>query len=265
FFGVGNNTLKDKERDNNYYRGGYKQVYVSAGLLRSFWKQSTISFNASFEQDEGIARPNSYLEDNPDITGTEKLNLFFLNGMVDLDFRDRKGLPERGFRLLIKETVGYVSKVDQNLVSLSEIEIENYLSTTSRKPLTFGLRAGGGITDGDLPYYKLLSLGQFNNLQGYRRNRFSGESRAYFNSELRWQFSETHNTFIPLKIGLRTFYDVGRVWADSDDNSANLWHYGYGGGFYLAPFREQFAFNVIVSTSKEESLLLAISFGAFFK
>ena len=265
FFGVGNNTIKDAERDKDYYRSAYRRVYVSGGLLRSFWKRSSVSFISSFEQDEGIERDNSYLEDNPDILGTEKLNLFFLNALVDLDFRDRNVLPERGFRLLITEAIGHVSKVDDNIVNMAEIEIENYLSTISKKPITLGLRVGGGISEGDLPYYKLLSLGQFNNLQGFRRNRFSGQSRAYINSELRWQFSETQNTFIPLKMGIRAFFDTGRVWADSDDSTADLWHYGYGGGFYIAPFREQFAFNVILSSSEEESLLLAISVGAFFK
>ena len=265
FFGVGNNTSKDAERDNDYYRSAYTQMLVSAGLLRSFWKQSSVSFISSFEQDDGIDRNNSYLEDNPDILGTEKLNLVFLNALVDLDFRDRKVLPERGFRLLVTEAIGHISKVDESIINIAEVEIENYLSTFSRKPITLGLRVGGGVTDGDLPYYKLLTLGQFNNLQGFRRNRFSGQSRAYINSELRWQFSETHNTLIPLKMGVRAFFDTGRVWADNDDSTANLWHYGYGGGFYVAPFREQFAFNVILSSSKEESLLLAISLGAFFK
>ena len=265
FFGIGNNTPKDEERDNDYYRSAYRQVFVSAGLLRSFWKQSSVSFISSFEQDEGVEPDNSYLADNPDFLGTEKLDLFFLNAQVDLDFRDRKVLPERGFRLLITEAIGHVTKVDESLVNLAEIEIENYLSTFSKRPITLGLRVGGGITDGDLPYYKLLSLGQFNNLQGFRRNRFSGQSRAYVNSELRWQFSETQNTFIPLKMGVRAFFDTGRVWADSDDSTADLWHYGYGGGFYIAPFREQFAFNVILSSSKEESAMLAISVGAFFR
>jgi outer membrane translocation and assembly module TamA len=88
---------------------------------------------------------------------------------------------------------------------------------------------------------------------------------AFFNSELRWQLGETHNTFIPIKIGIRTFFDTGRVWADEDNAYDIYWHTGYGGGIYLAPFREQFAFNLSASSSKEESFLIMFSIGTFFK
>jgi hypothetical protein len=66
-----------------------------------------------------------------------------------------------------------------------------------------------------------------------------------------------------LKVGIRGFYDIARVWADSDDSTADYWHYGYGGGFYITPFREQFSFNISAGSSKEEPLLIAISIGSF--
>ena len=53
--------------------------------------------------------------------------------------------------------------------------------------------------------------------------------------------------------------------ADTDDDDANYWHYGYGGGFYITPFREQLSFNVTAGMSKEEPLLIAISVGSFFR
>ena len=143
--------------------------------------------------------------------------------------------------------------------------MENYISTYAKNPVTLGIQLGGGLTDGPLPFYKLFSLGQTHNLHGFKQNRFTGEAKAFLNSEDRWQMTETRNTFIPLKVGIRGFYDIGRVWADSDDSAANYWHYGYGGGFYVTPFRENFSFNISASSSTEESLLLAISVGSFFR
>lgn len=265
FFGLGNDTPKNNDLPSNYYRTQYNSFAVSAGLLRQFWKQSKIEVTGSFELAEGIQRNNSYLADHPDIFGVEQLHLIFAKGILNLDFRDRAALPERGFRFQLTQQAGHVSQSRNDLASISELEMEQYLSNHSKNPLTFGLRLGGGIAKGQLPFYKLFSLGQLNDLRGFKRNRFTGESKGFLNTELRWQLTETRNTFVPLKMGVRAFYDVGRVWAKNDPGSANYWHQGYGGGFYITPFREQFAFNISAGTSKEESLLLMISIGSFFR
>ncbi|MCF0069036.1 outer membrane protein assembly factor [Dyadobacter sp. CY261] len=265
FFGVGNDTPKNDDLDSDYYRTQYNSFLVSAGLLRQFWKQSKIEVTASYELDEGIRRNSSYLADHPDVFGVEQLHLIFAKGILNLDFRDRTALPERGFRIQLTQQAGHVSQSKNDLASISELELEQYLSTHNKNPLTLGLRLGGGIAKGKLPFYKLFSLGQLNDLRGFKRNRFTGESKGFLNTELRWQLTETQNTFIPLKMGVRAFYDVGRVWAKNDPDNADYWHQGYGGGFYITPFREQFAFNISAGTSREESLLLMISIGSFFK
>ncbi|OJV13083.1 MAG: hypothetical protein BGO21_03695 [Dyadobacter sp. 50-39] len=265
FFGVGNDTPKNNDLNSNYYRTQYNSLGVSAGLLRQFWKLSKIELTASYELAEGIQRNNSFLADHPDIFGTEQLHLLFAKGILNLDFRDRIALPERGFRVQLMQQAGHVSQSRNDLASISELEVEQYLSTRTTNPLTLGLRMGGGIAKGQLPFYKLFSLGQLNDLRGFKRNRFTGESKGFLNTELRWQLTETKNTFVPLKMGVRAFYDVGRVWAKNDPGSADYWHQGYGGGFYITPFREQFAFNISAGTSKEESLLLMISVGSFFR
>lgn len=264
FFGVGNDTKQDSDKPTNYYRTQYNLISAAFGLARTVWTQSLLSLAASYELGEGIKRNNSVLSDHPEILGVDQMSLYFLHALFDMDFRDRPALPEHGFRLLFRQSAGHVSAVKGNLASITELEIENFFSTYTRNPITLGLRVGGGTTGGELPFYKLFSLGQMDNLLGFKRNRFTGESKAYFNSELRLQLARTH-TLIPLKIGIRGFYDVGRVWADTDPAGAKYWHQGYGGGFYITPFREQFAFNITAGSSKEESLLLAISVGSFFR
>lgn len=265
FFGVGNDTPKNDDLPSNYYRTQYNSFAVSAGLLKQFWKQSKIEITANYELDEGIKRYNSYLADHSDIFGVGQLHLIFGKGVLNLDFRDRIALPERGFRVQLSQQAGHVSQSKNDLASISELEMEQYFSTHRKNPLTLGLRLGGGIAKGQLPFYKLFSLGQLNDLRGFKRNRFTGESKSFLNTELRWQLTETQNTFVPLKMGIRAFYDIGRVWAKEEKDPANYWHQGYGGGFYITPFREQFAFNISAGSSKEESLLLMISIGSFFR
>jgi len=265
FFGVGNNTEKDTSKPKNFYRTQYNSVSVSAGLLRQFWKRSQVVLTANYEADEGIKRQGSYLSEHPDVFGVEQINLLFAKGILDLDFRDRAALPERGFRVLLTQQAGHVSSSEDKIASISEMEMEQYLSTYHKNPLTLGVKLGAGVTKGQLPFYKLFSLGQLNDLEGFKRNRFTGESKAFLNTELRWQLTQIKNTFLPLKMGIRGFYDVGRVWADSDNSAAEYWHHGYGGGIYVTPFKEQFAFNISAGSSKEESLLLMISIGSFFR
>lgn len=265
FFGMGNDTPKNNDLPSNYYRTQYNSFAVSAGLLKQFWKQSKLEFTANYELAEGIKRSNSYLADHPHIFGVEQLHLIFAKGVLNLDFRDRIALPERGFRFQVSQQAGHVTQSRNDLASISELELEQYFSTRQKNPLTLGLRLGGGIAKGQLPFYKLFSLGQLNDLRGFKRNRFTGESKGFLNTELRWQLTETQNTFVPLKMGIRAFYDLGRVWAKEEKNNANYWHQGYGGGFYITPFREQFAFNISAGSSKEESLLLMISVGSFFR
>src|SRR6185312_5924590 len=98
-------------------------------------------------------------------------------------------LPEHGFRLLFNQSAGHVSAVQGNISSITELEIENFFSTYNRNPITVGIRAGAGTTGGELPFYKLFSLGQMDNLLGFKRNRFTGHSKAYFNSEVRLQLT----------------------------------------------------------------------------
>ncbi|MBX2840435.1 MAG: outer membrane protein assembly factor, partial [Flammeovirgaceae bacterium] len=265
FFGIGNDTKKEMDKGNDFYRAQYNSIKFTLGVSRKFWKQSLIELTGNYEKNEGIVRAGSFLAENPEIFGMSPLDLIYLKGLLELDFRDRDALPERGFRLKFTQFAGNISQSEDNLTSISELEMEQYLSNYNKNPLTIGLRVGGGISSGMLPYYKLFSLGQLNDLRGYRRNRFSGESKAFLNSLLRWQFVETKNTFVPLKIGMSVFFDMGRVWADNDTESADYWHRGYGAGFYFVPFKEQFAVHLSAGASTEEPFLVMFGIGSVFK
>ncbi len=72
---------------------------------------------------------------------------------------------------------------------------------------------------------------------------------------------EVESAFLPFRYGLIAFFDRGRVWYQG--NSAGGWHDGYGGGFYIAPVAERFAFSMILQHSREEALLF--NFGAGFR
>jgi len=264
FFGIGNETTYDKSKPSKYYRTQYNSFAISYGLTRDFWKQSNVTLTANYEGDKGIPRSNSYLGEHTEVPGTEKYDLLFAKAILNLDFRDNLALPERGFHIYFSQQAGHISHGNEQIFSISELEAEQYISTRNANPITFGVRIGGGRNHGDLPFYKLFSLGQLNDLQGYKRNRFTGESKAFVNTELRKQIVQTQNNLIPIRFGIRGFFDMGRVWSDEEPDG-HTWHAGYGGGIYVVPFKEQFAINLSVGSSKEESMLVMFTIGSFIK
>ena len=114
-------------------------------------------------------------------------------------------------------------------------------------------RLGGGHNFGDFEFYQAQFLGSENNLRGYRKYRFAGESRLYNNVELRWRLANFKTYLFPGSLGLLGFYDTGRVWADNDDS--NKWRSGYGAGFWISPLRRM-VFTFTFAASKEDKLPL---------
>ena len=72
----------------------------------------------------------------------------------------------------------------------------------SKFPVFIGLKGGGAISSGEIPFYKMYNLGQNNYLRGYRKNRFVGESMVFFNSDLKIQLLDIATAFLPIKFGI---------------------------------------------------------------
>ena len=129
-------------------------------------------------------------------------------------------------------------------------------------PITLVAKVGGSINyGGQIPYYKYTHLGQFNNLRGYLRNRFTGDASAYLNSEIRFHLGKVRNLFLPFETGIIGFYDVGKVWFEGQAEGG--WHSGYGAGFYISPLTRDYLFSFLLESSVEEKLLFRFGIGFF--
>ncbi len=62
--------------------------------------------------------------------------------------------------------------------------LEFHAIIPSKFPVIIGLKGGGALSSGEIPFYKMYNLGQNNYLRGYRKNRFVGESMVFFNSDV---------------------------------------------------------------------------------
>jgi len=264
FYGFGNESIKNDSLFNeDFYKTRYNSYQLGAGLKRDFWKKSIFSVVIHYENNEPQITENTILDLYPNVFGTEKVNLFDGMALLDLDFRNDKKFPEKGMRLYSEFQQVLITTNNNSFYSKYLGFLEFHTMISSKFPVIIGLKGGGALSSGEIPFYKMFNLGQNNYLRGYRKNRFVGESMVFFNSDLKLQLFDIATAFLPIKFGLRGFYDFGRVFM-SNESSSKL-HSGYGGGIYLIPLEKDFSFGLSMAFSEEEKKgLIVFEFGISF-
>lgn len=264
FFGIGNETIKnDRAVEEGFNRIDLDKSWFKAGVGREFWKNSSLDLLIGLEsiESESLSQFNILTFDVNQLGRFETLDILPVSLALDLDFRDEKIQPYNGTRAFFKYENATILNKDNLSYGTLEGVLEYYYSTKTALPVTFGLKIGGETSHGDVPFYKLPSLGATNGLRGYFQNRFTDESLLYFNASLRFQFIEKQSASLPIKCGLEIFYDQGRVFGDVDSGE---WHAGYGAGFYFLPFSESFRVTVSMAFSREEDFFPMIGIGTPF-
>ena len=98
--------------------------------------------------------------------------------------------------------------------------------------LALATRVGGRTLWGAYPWFESASIsGDVHDVRGYYDGRYRGDSSLYGNAELRWWIGKRKGAVLPVRWGLTTFCESGRVWYA--DESSKKWHTGYGLGLML--------------------------------
>ena len=197
--------------------------------------------------------------DSTGIFGAGELGIADAELALEIDLRDHRVFPTRGYRLRAAQEVGLIDG-DQNY-GVTDLFIEYFLSPRLF-PLTLGVKAGYGVSFGDVPFYKLPQLGQNQGLRGFQRNRFAGDSRVYFNSELRIPVGQLETAVVPLRFGLIGFYDMGKI--IQEGQTEEDWQASYGGGVYLIPLSRSYTLSLLVGASREETAVVSVALGTNF-
>ncbi|MCB0586964.1 MAG: BamA/TamA family outer membrane protein, partial [Phaeodactylibacter sp.] len=249
FFGIGNGiSYNDELFKNDYYLVRLNRLEGSVALQRKFWKRSQFRLGLGFSQNDVPVEENTILADSASIFGTRDLDIAYTTAALEIDLRDHKVFPTRGYRLYAAQELGFMGQ--SRNYGTTDLFIEYFLSPRLF-PLTLGLKAGYGNSYGDVPFYKLPQLGQNQGLRGFQRNRFAGDSRVYFNSELRIPVGNLETVVVPLKIGLIGFFDMGKI--IQEGQTEEDWQTSYGGGFYLIPLSRSYTLSLLVGASREET------------
>ena len=158
--------------------------------------------------------------------------------------------PTRGIRWVNKLTsLQPLNRFSRSVTKLQS-DMVIYASLKIPAKIIGVIKMGAGhIFNDSIEYFQALSLGQNNELRGFRKNRFSGTSMAYGSLELRIKLFDSKSYILPGQVGLVVFNDLGRVWYAGEDS--HKWHYVAGGGFYYNPFN-LVILSATVGYSKEE-------------
>ncbi len=260
FFGLGNETPKDDQAfDDNFYLVKLQRYQGEVALRRIFRGRSAFQVRLGYEDNATTEIENTILDQELPFFGTGDLSWAYLHPSLVLDFRDHPVFPSRGFRLQAGQQWGYGQDVD---FGVSKLAAEFFFSTR-RYPITVAARTGWAATQGNAPFYKLPNLGMNEGLRGYQNFRFTGDEYFYYNFEFRFPITLWRNTFLPVVLGIRTFYDSGFVKENGIDTSPEFKH-AYGGGFYVIPLSRSYTLSVLLGFSEEETGLINLNLGTNF-
>lgn len=242
FYGFGNQTNYDKTKGKEFYLVRYK--YVSADLLLRKRLKDIIELSAgptfyhywnNFEDNENkiLSNPVNIGSDSNAVYSNK--SYLGAKANMDVNYVNSSVLPTRGitwYNSLM--ALSGINKSSKDLIKLtSDMTIYAAVSQESKVNTIFRL-GGGHIFTKNPEFFQTLNLGANNYLRGFRKNRFSGTSMAYANTEVRVKLFKSKSYLLPGDFGVLGFYDLGRVWLKSA--SSQKWHQSYGAGIYFVPF-----------------------------
>nr|WP_294896681.1 metallophosphoesterase [uncultured Pedobacter sp.] len=259
YYGIGNGTANIND-DIDYYRvqsesydaqfyvqrrmsekikfgigPGFQLVKINSGGGESFLSKQTIDYK----------NPGRFLA---------------LKSYLDISLVDDKIKPQTGLKW--HNAVDYYNEIggDKDKFVRLSTDLSAFGTPNVGLPLTLALRLGAQTNIGSYKFYQANTIGNHNNLRGFRNERFSGKSAYYANSELRFPVSSFRNYILTGDFGVYGFYDIAKV--NNSFADANNWHQGYGPGIWI-----NFYNKILVTTGygfSKESHLISFNFGYRF-
>jgi len=242
YYGLGNETHNPEQTLGlDYNRLRQRIVEIAPKISWHPNKQFQFLFGPRFRSIRVERTPGRYIDAiaeglDPEIfEGIELANI-----EVELHFNntDVSGFPSRGihFDFLAGETMQLDDSEFEFPFLESQLAIYQQLDNRGKLVLASRIGVSHRFTD-DFPFYMGAQLGGLDadgNLRGFRRNRFTGRTAFYHNTDLRWKIFRWNNHAIPSSIGLTASFDYGKV--SLDEIKSEKLHYSYGAGLFILPF-----------------------------
>ncbi|MCI5058695.1 MAG: BamA/TamA family outer membrane protein, partial [Flavobacteriales bacterium] len=265
FYGLGNETNKTTD-DFNFYLVRFNNVKFYSAFQRRFDEKQTLKFGPQYEYVDVELDANRFIgSDAANIpeTAFESTHLPGVKIEYLLNTTDNKVVPTKGIKVNGSADWLYNTTLQKSLNRIQG-NFCFYTSLNTKFPVTFATRFGGATNFGDYEFYQANTLGSQNiffgqdNMRGFNRDRYSGRSSAYNNTEIRIKLFDFRSYLFPGQFGIFGFADHGRVWIDSE--SSNLWHNSYGGGLWISPMQQVVITGTYANSNEDQMITLNASF-----
>ncbi len=260
FFGYGDSSVYVKSSPGKfrYYRARYGLGDISLALRKNFSPSVKMIIGPTFEfySLDSTDNRNRFILDVAN-NGLDPTSLFskqsFFGGFLtlDIDTRKNKALSMQGMRW--STTLRVLSGLNDASRNVTQLKSDLAFYLPLSRSFLIAARFGGGHNFGSFEFYQAQYLGGTENLRGYRKYRFAGQSMAYNNMELRIKLTDFKTYLFPGALGILAFHDVGRVWVKNDTDKG--WRTGYGAGIWIAPLK-RFVVTASYTVSDEDKLPL---------
>ncbi|AYN69808.1 phosphoesterase [Euzebyella marina] len=232
FFGFGNETVNnDDELDMDYNRVRMENFEVSPSLVWRGQLGAKINAGFSFESVHVEETDNRFINTFYIENGEEsRLSFVGLNAKYSYSNSDNTAFPTLGMGTALE--IGYKNNISEGGdfgYIIPEISFDHKIIPNGRLVLASKWKAHFNIGDG-YEFYQAASIGGLDGLRGFRNQRFTGRKSYYQNTDLRYSLRRIKTELLPVTMGLYGGFDYGRVWTDE---SSDIWHTSYGGGFFL--------------------------------
>ncbi|MGB1042288.1 MAG: ShlB/FhaC/HecB family hemolysin secretion/activation protein [Tenacibaculum sp.] len=240
FFGLGNETsfvmpTGNINDDLDFYRVKKSELSFSPSLLKRLRGGSELKLSGIVEGIKVQNTPNRNIT-NYNLT---PINIFktnyFIGGEVNFihNRKDNCSFPTKGMNFELTVGAKSLSTNFDRRFGYIKSSMAIYQNLVQNRSLVFASEIGTQLNFGNrFEFYQAATLGGDKSLRGFNRERFSGSQSLYHSNDLRLRFADFKTAILPLKMGVSTGFDYGRVWSPASPNSKK-WHTSYGGSLWL--------------------------------
>lgn len=234
YFGFGNQSINPDDITGMDYNRVRMQIFsVNPEIFKAGRYGSKITFGTKFERIKVENTFGRFVWDSNSLLTDVFESKYFGSASLGYAYNnyDNKAFPTLGFTFLAKTSWHLnLENTNQNFASLESHIGFTHKLTPSGKLVLSTLAEGKVIFNDHFEFYQGAFIGGNNGLRGFRNERFLGRNSFYHTSDIRLEIGSAKG-FIPIKYGISTGYDYGRVWLSEE--RSNRWHHSYGGGLWL--------------------------------
>lgn len=233
FFGYGNETL-NLVKDLNYNRVKVRSFDFNPQLKWKNKSGSNINFGLTYENIEVQKSPNRFVSNYQQFPNYIFEGVEFLGSNISYCFEnfDNKAYPTMGMKFGLN--FGYKINLNDTSRSFSylipEISFNHKIDAAGKLVLATKFKSQINFGN-DFEFFQAATIGGIDGLRGFRNQRFTGNKSFYQNTDLRYSFSTVKTKLLPIRFGVYSGFDYGRVWLINEDS--RKWHNSYGGGFFI--------------------------------